>query len=29
MVGAGGHFETGHELPVHELATAVVQVVIV
>jgi hypothetical protein len=29
MVGARGHFETGHQLPVHQLAPAMVQVVIV
>ena len=29
MVGAGGHFETGHQLPIHQFAAAVVQVMIV
>jgi hypothetical protein len=29
MIGPGRHLETGHQLPVHQLAAAVVQVVIV
>jgi hypothetical protein len=29
MVGTRGHFEAGHQLPVHQFTTAVVQVVIV
>ena len=29
VVGARGHFEAGHQLPVHQFTTAVMQVVIV
>jgi hypothetical protein len=29
MIGSRRHFEAGHQLPVHQFATAVVQVVIV